>query len=114
MPEYKDYDQIESSVLGLGHGASLREDVDGSGDQPILQGNETSLNCGTSVRDKKKWQKTKMCPEHLVLTWLLEALHGATRRDGHRGGQTQYYLTKALAIRQFTCILKKKSFSNGQ
>ena len=64
MPEYKDYDQIESTVLGLGHGASLREDVDGSGDQPILQGNETGLICGTSVRDNKKKDKTTKCAQN--------------------------------------------------
>ena len=34
---------ITRPVLGLGREASLREDVDGSGDQPTLQGKETSL-----------------------------------------------------------------------
>ena len=46
-------------MLGLGHEAFLHEDVDGSGVQPILQGNETSLS-GNSVLDKKMTKKLKM------------------------------------------------------
>ena len=38
-----DHDKIVRLVLGLGREAFLREDVDGSGDQPTLQGKETSL-----------------------------------------------------------------------
>ena len=49
-------------MLGLGHRAFPREDVDGSGDQPILQGNETGLICGTSVRDNKKRTKQENVP----------------------------------------------------
>ena len=39
----EDHVKITRPVLGLGREASLREDVDGSGDQPTLQGKETSL-----------------------------------------------------------------------
>ena len=51
-------------MLGLGHGAFLREDVDGSGDQPILQGKETSLKVwkwseGKENKKNKKKQKIK-------------------------------------------------------
>ena len=82
--KYKNHDQIVSAILGPGHGAFLREYVDGSDDQPILQGNETSLNRGSAVmarRNKKINKNPKSAQNILCLTWLLEALHGATRGD---------------------------------
>ena len=48
----EDHVKITRPVLGLGREASLREDVDGSGDQPTLQGKETSLKMW-------KWSKGK-------------------------------------------------------
>merc|ERR1711974_528096 len=52
--KYKNHDQIVSAILGPGHGAFLREYVDGSDDQPILQGNETSLKRGSAVMARRK------------------------------------------------------------
>ena len=46
-------------MLGLGHEAFLREDVDGSGVQPILQGNETSLKCGQKQENSKNYIKSE-------------------------------------------------------
>ena len=63
--KYKNHDQIVSANLGSGHGAFLREYVDGSDDQPILQGNETSLNRGSAVmarRNKKINKNPKKVP----------------------------------------------------
>ena len=48
----------------------MREDVDGSGDHPILQ-DETGLTRGTSVRDPKKVFKFKMCQRLFVIDFLV-------------------------------------------
>ena len=55
--KYKNHDQIVSAILGPGHGAFLREYVDGSDDQPILQGKETSLNRGSAVMARRIQKK---------------------------------------------------------
>ena len=55
--EYKKHDQIVSAVFGPGHGAFLREYVDGSDDQPILQGKETSLKRGSAVMARRIQKK---------------------------------------------------------
>ena len=47
-------------MLGLGHGAFLREDVDGSGDQPTLQGKETSLKMWKWSEGKENKKKMSM------------------------------------------------------
>ena len=55
-------------MLGLGHGAFLREDVDGSGDQPILQGKETSLKVwkwSDGKENKKKNNKRLNCAQNI-------------------------------------------------
>ena len=48
----------------------MREDVDGSGDHPILQ-DETGLTRGTSVRDPKKVIKFKNVPKTFVMNFLV-------------------------------------------
>ena len=55
--KYKKHDQIVSAVLGPGHGAFLRGYVDGSDDQPILQGKETSLKRGSAVMARRIQKK---------------------------------------------------------
>ena len=54
VPEYTHYVQLKQTTLGRGQRGRSSRGRDGSGDQPILQGNETGLICGTSVRDSKK------------------------------------------------------------
>ena len=58
--EYKKHDQIVSAVLGPGHGAFLRGYVDGSDDQPILQGKETSLKRGSAVMARRIQKNIKI------------------------------------------------------
>ena len=55
--KYKKHDQIVSAILGPGHGAFLRGYVDGSDDQPILQGKETSLKRGSAVMARRIQKK---------------------------------------------------------
>ena len=95
VPEYTHYVQLKQTTLGRGQRGRSSRGRDGSGDQPILQGNETGLTCGTSVRDSKKWIKSRKCAKNF-LWWTFKCQIDylpsmEQQEDGHRGGQTQYF-----------------------